>query len=348
MADYYSVIASAVSRLPSKTDEARHAIYERARRVLWESLRTSDRPLSRAELATEQYALEAAISKVETELRRSAREEPTLSASAVSFISRVKEFVLSVEDKLNHNITTMRDRLRSSGAAKVVPTKADIAARLAQGLEFVQRTRLKAKNIGQQISSLNWKGTTVLIVLFLAALLAIGYFWTSEKASENVSENAAQENKQQESENEQERTAQRNRCLAEQKRWSIVSASQIEIGDAALTGIGNNDYNISAAVKNKSESKVIGLRLSVTARDCPTQDAPAADCDIFGRVETFESDIPPSEVRQINRKITIRGVAEPRHVVSPRLVVNGVRAPLSQSDDAPANELLSGWLTGCK
>ena len=126
-----------------------------------------------------------------------------------------------------------------------------------------------------------------------------------------------------------------------------MSASQIEIGDPSLTGIGNDDYNISAVVNNKSESKVIGLRLSVTARDCPTQDAQVANCDIFGRVETFESDIPAGEVRKINRKITIRGVAKPRHVVSPRLAVNGVRAPLNQSDDAPANDL-SGWLRGCK
>jgi len=93
---------------------------------------------------------------------------------------------------------------------------------------------------------------------------------------------------------------------------------------------------------------VIGLRLSITARDCPTQDAHAADCDIVGRVETFESDIPAGEVRKIDRKITIRGVAKPRYVVSLKLAVNGVRAPLSQSDDAPANDLLSGWLRGCK
>ncbi len=40
MADYYSLIARAVSRLPNQTDEARHAIYERARAALQESLRT--------------------------------------------------------------------------------------------------------------------------------------------------------------------------------------------------------------------------------------------------------------------------------------------------------------------
>ena|SRR6516164_3467468 len=84
MADYYPVIARAVSRLPSKTDKARHSIYERARTALQENLRTHDPPVSQAELATEQFALEAAISRVETELRRSAREETTLSSSSLS------------------------------------------------------------------------------------------------------------------------------------------------------------------------------------------------------------------------------------------------------------------------
>ena len=61
MADYYPVIARAVSRLPSKTDEARHAIYERARAVLQERLRTLEPPISETDLAVERSALEIAI-----------------------------------------------------------------------------------------------------------------------------------------------------------------------------------------------------------------------------------------------------------------------------------------------
>jgi hypothetical protein len=57
MADYYSVIATAVSRLPSKTDEARCAIYDRARTALQEALRDYE-PLL---LAKEQEALDDAI-----------------------------------------------------------------------------------------------------------------------------------------------------------------------------------------------------------------------------------------------------------------------------------------------
>jgi hypothetical protein len=64
MADYYSVIASAVSRSSSKTDEARRAIYERARTALREALRDYE-PLL---LANEQIALEAAVCRLEADL----------------------------------------------------------------------------------------------------------------------------------------------------------------------------------------------------------------------------------------------------------------------------------------
>jgi hypothetical protein len=64
MADYYSVIANAVSRSSSKTDEARRAIYERARTALREALRDYEPPL----LANEQVALEAAVYRLEADL----------------------------------------------------------------------------------------------------------------------------------------------------------------------------------------------------------------------------------------------------------------------------------------
>src|SRR5215831_1081325 len=110
MADYYSLIARAVSRLPGKTDEARRAIYERARTALQESLRTLDPPLSEAELANAQSALEAAIQRVEqdvaietavgrmeqdllaTDTGETIREED-VSHAAPSLISKIKQFI---------------------------------------------------------------------------------------------------------------------------------------------------------------------------------------------------------------------------------------------------------------
>jgi hypothetical protein len=109
--DYYSIIARAVSRLPSKTDEARHGIYERARTALQENLRSLDPPISEAELAKTQFALQEAIRRVEqnvaietavrrmeqdllaTDMREIVREVEDVSHVAPSFISRVKQFI---------------------------------------------------------------------------------------------------------------------------------------------------------------------------------------------------------------------------------------------------------------
>jgi hypothetical protein len=64
MSDYYSVIANAISRSSSQTDEARRAIYERARTALREALRDYQPQL----LANEQVALEAAVCRLEADL----------------------------------------------------------------------------------------------------------------------------------------------------------------------------------------------------------------------------------------------------------------------------------------
>ncbi len=90
MADHHSIIASAVSHLPSTADEARHAIYEQARTALHERL-GNDPQISDAELVNEHYALEVAIYRVEEDLllsdmRRFVREETALSHLADEFM----------------------------------------------------------------------------------------------------------------------------------------------------------------------------------------------------------------------------------------------------------------------
>ena len=94
-ADYYSLIARAVSGLPNNTEEARRAIYDCARAALRERLDTHVPPISEAKFAHEHFALEAAINKVEEDLlfsvmHRFVRETPTLSVTSV-----VKEFARS-------------------------------------------------------------------------------------------------------------------------------------------------------------------------------------------------------------------------------------------------------------
>jgi len=156
MIDYYSVIARAVSNLPSQTVEARWAVYDCACTALQERLRTLEPPISEDQLANEQFALEAAIRSVEEDLlfstmRRFVREDAPRAAPSLSIMSMAKEFVRSMGDKLNYNITIMRDRLNASETIKVAPTKEDIIARLAQCLLVVQRTQLQAKDIGRRI-----------------------------------------------------------------------------------------------------------------------------------------------------------------------------------------------------
>jgi hypothetical protein len=101
--DYHSIIARAVSRLPNKTDEARTAIYERARAALRETLHNYDPPLSETEMANVQSALDTAIGAVEVDFlvaaMRHAREEASPSPPSLSFIPRVKEFVRSIVKK---------------------------------------------------------------------------------------------------------------------------------------------------------------------------------------------------------------------------------------------------------
>jgi hypothetical protein len=120
MADYYSIIARAVSRLPGKADEARHAIYEEAHKALHERL-GNDPQISHDELVNEHYRLEAAIYEVEDDLllrdmRRFVSEETALSSPRLSFISRLREFVDHFEPLISYARTSRLLRRRARAA----------------------------------------------------------------------------------------------------------------------------------------------------------------------------------------------------------------------------------------
>jgi hypothetical protein len=154
--DYYSTIARAVSRLPGKTEEARSAVYELARTALQKRLSAFDPPISDTALAIERLALEAAIQRVEKESRFSDTRH------RLSFISTAKQFVRSVQGKL-----TRGDSL-----------KAAITARLTQGWEFIQRTRLTAasRRVYDIFSDRRWitKYPQIRIALRLVVAALIG------------------------------------------------------------------------------------------------------------------------------------------------------------------------------
>src|SRR5882724_3310407 len=75
MADYYPLVAKAISGLEKNTGEGRRALYERARTALVAQLRgMNDPPLTEAEITRERLALEEAIRKVEAEAARRGRD----------------------------------------------------------------------------------------------------------------------------------------------------------------------------------------------------------------------------------------------------------------------------------
>jgi hypothetical protein len=73
MAEYYPLIARAVSGLDDSTGETRRALYERARTALVNQLRGADPPLDEAEITRERLGLEEAIRRVEAEVDKLAQ-----------------------------------------------------------------------------------------------------------------------------------------------------------------------------------------------------------------------------------------------------------------------------------
>jgi hypothetical protein len=67
MADYYSVIAKAVSALDLNTEKARWRLYERARAALRSEMHSAYPPFHRSEIAAVEQSLEMAIEAVEAE-----------------------------------------------------------------------------------------------------------------------------------------------------------------------------------------------------------------------------------------------------------------------------------------
>ncbi|MFO1102278.1 MAG: hypothetical protein U1E20_05165 [Methylocystis sp.] len=84
MADYHSLIARAVAALPQSTSDAREAVYERARKALFNQLRSIQPPVAEADIAAEGRALEEAIERVETESAAKHAQAPKPGAEAAA------------------------------------------------------------------------------------------------------------------------------------------------------------------------------------------------------------------------------------------------------------------------
>ena len=69
MADYYPILARAVSRLATNNAQARQELYEHARKVLAAQLRRHDPQFSTPETISERIAFETATLRLEAEMR---------------------------------------------------------------------------------------------------------------------------------------------------------------------------------------------------------------------------------------------------------------------------------------
>jgi hypothetical protein len=74
MADYYSVLSSAVTKLETNVESARRALYDRARRAVMARMRAMNPPVSDDDINAELAALEAAIARVEGNIARPVEE----------------------------------------------------------------------------------------------------------------------------------------------------------------------------------------------------------------------------------------------------------------------------------
>jgi hypothetical protein len=91
MADYYSILARAVSGLATNNAQARQELYEHARTFFIAQLRRHDPQISTLETIQESMAFETAILKVEAE-SRSADYVPLRDASNIpDFASLLRE-----------------------------------------------------------------------------------------------------------------------------------------------------------------------------------------------------------------------------------------------------------------
>ena len=77
MADYYSIMANAVSALDWNTRHARRQLYERAREALITRMRETTLALDQSDILAARISLEEAIGRVEAEARRDCHARPT-------------------------------------------------------------------------------------------------------------------------------------------------------------------------------------------------------------------------------------------------------------------------------
>src|SRR5881396_2981493 len=82
MTDFYPMVLAALSKLGRNTEEARQALFERARTTLAARLRKLDPPLSEQRIMEERLAFEEAVRRAEADWTRGRVQHELLSKLA--------------------------------------------------------------------------------------------------------------------------------------------------------------------------------------------------------------------------------------------------------------------------
>ena len=95
MADYYSILARAVSRLETNNAQVRQELYEYARAILYAHFDRSDPQISALGVIDERVEFETAILRLEAESRSRPERSPETFRDAIpDFASLLREPVL--------------------------------------------------------------------------------------------------------------------------------------------------------------------------------------------------------------------------------------------------------------
>jgi len=120
MADYYPVLARAVSGLPCNDAQARRALYARARAIVGEQLRRGGRDTA-VDVLREQAALEAAIGRIEAEARSS--HTPNNGKAAVARAS-ARRAIAPAEQRVENTVRSLSKILQAVQSHEASPQSA--------------------------------------------------------------------------------------------------------------------------------------------------------------------------------------------------------------------------------
>ena len=142
MADYYPILARAVSRLATNNAQARHEVYEHARTILVAQLGSQNPKASALNIMSERVALKGAILRVET---KSPSIRGTSSETLADYVP------LQMNYQLNGTSEKICLRIREVATASTFPFAASRRRRRAgpaadRGVIFRRLMFVNAKN----------------------------------------------------------------------------------------------------------------------------------------------------------------------------------------------------------